>query len=251
MRAAMVRSMLRKELRSYRAQFVGDSKLALVFSIATFVVLCAATPLLVGNHWFEASALLIAYPVIASTFVIHSSVDTIAGERERHTLETLLATPIRESEIIAGKILGAVTMGLSFGVVPLVIGIVVLNLRGLLTTTDFELLLPAGYLLWGLPLLAVTLPTAMCSIGILVSLFSSSLRNAMQAYSFALVGIMIVGSVSTVLLPQDIMVAIDSWAREYPGAGWFVLINAGLIAFSVITLMHLKVYFRRGAHQLF
>jgi hypothetical protein len=97
----------------------------------------------------------------------------------------------------------------------------------------------------------MTLPAAMTSVGVLVSFFGSSLRNAMQSYSFALVGLMIVGSVTAVLLPPDITRAIDAWAKAYPGSGWFALINIGLALLTLITLMHVHVYFRRGARQLF
>jgi ABC-2 type transport system permease protein len=251
MRLNMVRSLYRKELSAYRAQFVGNSKAALAFSTATYIMISAGSPLLIGNHWFEATPLLVAYPVVASTFVIHSSVDTIAGERERHTLETLLASPVRESEITASKVLGGVFMGLSLGIAPLIIGVIALNLAAVFKGTGDGLLLPASHLLWGLPLLAMTLPAAMTSVGVLVSFFGSSLRNAMQSYSFALVGLMIVGSVIAVLLPPDITRAIDAWAKAYPGSGWFALINIGLALLTLITLMHVHVYFRRGARQLF
>jgi ABC-type Na+ efflux pump permease subunit len=250
MRAPMVRTLLRKEISSYRAQFVGDSKAALAFSTLTYAALSVASPLLIGFHWFEATALLLAYPVVASTFIIHSSLDTFAGERERHTLETLLASPILESEIVASKILGSMILTLSFGVIPLVIGIIALNIVGLASDPGTGLMLPAAHLLWGIPLLAITLPAAMCSVGLLVSLFAPSLRNAMQAYSFSLVGIMIVGSVGAVLLPVDITRSIDAWLAQHPVSGKFLFANGALTVVAAVAVLHLKAYFRRGAREL-
>src|SRR5438552_19092990 len=54
--------------------------------------------------------------------------DAIAGERERHTLETLLASRISDRAILLGKVI--VTVGYAWGMalVSLLLGLVLVNL---------------------------------------------------------------------------------------------------------------------------
>jgi ABC-2 type transport system permease protein len=61
-------------------------------------------------------------------FVIILISDAIAGERERHTLETLLASRISDQAILLGKVL--VTVGYNWGMTLfcLLLGSVVVNL---------------------------------------------------------------------------------------------------------------------------
>lgn len=58
--------------------------------------------------------MFLPYLLILSAFLggAHLIVDTTAGERERQSLEPLLATPARRGAIVSGKIAAAATMGL-------------------------------------------------------------------------------------------------------------------------------------------
>src|SRR5437660_11516811 len=54
---------------------------------------------------------------IPASFSLVLALESFVGERERTTLEVLLSTPLRESEIYAGKIVAvlAVSLVLSYG----------------------------------------------------------------------------------------------------------------------------------------
>ena len=84
-------------------------------------------PWSIGTDWFtEFPSLLVALPVPVILMGLLVP-DSIAGERERHTLATLMASRLSERSIMAGKILvaGSVAWGLS--IVALAVGAIVVN----------------------------------------------------------------------------------------------------------------------------
>jgi ABC-2 type transport system permease protein len=48
--------------------------------------------------------ILVFMPVVPTFFVAFFAAESVVGERERHTLETLLASPLRGREVIFGKV---------------------------------------------------------------------------------------------------------------------------------------------------
>ena len=62
-------------------------------------------------------------------FVIISFIgDAIAGERERHTLETLLASRMPDRAILLGKVIATVLYAWGMGVLSLLLGLVLVDL---------------------------------------------------------------------------------------------------------------------------
>lgn len=54
-------------------------------------------------------------------YAVSTAVDAIAGERERHTLETLIASPASDAALVTGKILAIVLVGFLTAVVLAVV----------------------------------------------------------------------------------------------------------------------------------
>ena len=71
-------------------------------------------PLSLKQRWIELnSAPILVILYVPFMLIISFIGDAIAGERERHTLETLLASRISDRAILLGKVL--VTVGFSWG----------------------------------------------------------------------------------------------------------------------------------------
>jgi ABC-2 type transport system permease protein len=119
---------------------------------------------------------------MTSTFIA----DAIAGERERHTLETLLATRLSDTAIILGKILAAVMYGVAFASTNLLIGWSVVNLKYWSGT------------LQGIPLYRLAALFALIGagsffisgIGVFVSLRAATVRQAQQTFGVILLLLM-------------------------------------------------------------
>jgi ABC-2 type transport system permease protein len=69
------------------------------------------SPLQMGQEWLSSPLMFFYWPLLTSSMTSTLIADAIAGERERHTLETLLATRLSDTAIILGKILAAVLYG--------------------------------------------------------------------------------------------------------------------------------------------
>lgn len=125
--------------------------------------------------------------------------DTFAGERERHTLETLLASRLSNQAILLGK-LGAV-VGYVWGqiLLSLLLGVVTVNLlAGSGQAAFYRPSVALGAM--GLSLLG---PGLVGSLGILISLHAPTARQAAQRLLIPVTLITLLPSLATMLLPAD------------------------------------------------
>jgi ABC-2 type transport system permease protein len=105
--------------------------------------------------------------------------DLFAGERERHTLEALLATRLSDQSILFGKLLAALTYGFTLTWVIMIASLITVNIGfrdGGLLFYPFEMF--AGALVFSLLISGLS-----ACIGVLVSLRAGSVRQAQQAMS--------------------------------------------------------------------
>ena len=72
---------------------------------------------------------LVLLPVILPVMI---AAESIVGEKERHTLVPLLATPLTDSELLLGKFLTALIPGLGVAYANLTLGIGLVNLMALI-----------------------------------------------------------------------------------------------------------------------
>ncbi len=91
------------------------------------VLLAIYFPLQEGAAWVESPlSLLLAF--VAPLILVGISIpDSFAGERERHTLPTLLASRLSDRAILFGKIITSVAFGWGVTLVLLLIGLVTVN----------------------------------------------------------------------------------------------------------------------------
>lgn len=81
--------------------------------------------------------------------VLLSSVDSFSGERDRHTLESLLLTPVPRGQLAAGKLLAILSLWL--GMIPIAVPYIALVADGTeVAMTSVMLLVVSGTLLVGL-----------------------------------------------------------------------------------------------------
>jgi len=169
---ADIRAMIWKEFHELR-QGGGRGKYAPLILILIYGVFF---PLQAGRSWVD-SYQMVGFGLGVSVFMVLSVVaDTIAGERERHTLETLLASRLSDRSILIGKIGAVVLYGWGLTIVSLIVGLIAVNLS---VGAGHLLLYPAGRAL-ATVLLTFLLCVLATGIGVLVSLRSSTVRQAQQ-----------------------------------------------------------------------
>jgi ABC-2 type transport system permease protein len=202
------------------------------------VFLAIYLPWNTGLNWLQGFPSLLICMIVPIVLLGITVPDSFAGERERHTLPTLLASRLPDKAILLGKLFGALIFGLAGIVVALILGLVVAN------ASDWQ-----GHVVFYRPIvlsidilagLLVALLTG--TAGILISLRSATAQGASQALiSMFLVPPMILGFV-LMLFREQVRLALER--LDFMQTLGAVL---GIIALLDIVLLSLAVTrFRRS-----
>jgi ABC-2 type transport system permease protein len=154
----------------------GRSKFSLLFLIAIFGVFI---PLQNGRAWIDSPINIMVWGWMPFLWVSGIVADLFAGERERHTLESLLATRLSDQAILFGKLLAALTYGFSLTWIIMLVSLVTINVS---FGGDGLLFYPVPTTLAAL-IFSVLIAGLSASIGVLVSLRAGSVRQAQQMMS--------------------------------------------------------------------
>jgi ABC-2 type transport system permease protein len=112
--------------------------------------------------------------------------DSFAGERERHTLETLLASRLSDEAILFGKVAAAVLFAWGMLVLMMILGLVGVNVGH---SNGHLLLFPMNRVI-GVLLLDFLLAAFVSGAGVLVSLRAGTVRQAMQTLNMGFMVLM-------------------------------------------------------------
>jgi len=147
-------------------------------------------PLITGQQWLKLSAAMaLLTPFFPFFYILNYVGDAFAGERERHTLETLLASRISDKAILWGKVIATVGYIWGLAIVASLVGAVVVNVaKGQVPWTFYSPV--SGWL--GVLLLTLLTCLLSASGGILVSLHSATVRQAQQTLLLGSLGLWIV-----------------------------------------------------------
>jgi ABC-2 type transport system permease protein len=211
-------------------------------AVIVLLMLGIVTPLQMGTLWLTSPLMLAYWPLLSSGMVSTLIADAFAGERERHTLETLLATRLSDTSILLGKMLAAILYGLLFTFANIVVGIATLSIRHFGEGLQAPPLLHMIYML-----LLVTLAcSTLAGIGVFISLRAATVRQAQQTLGI----IMMVLFIGPVLFIQF----LDSSAKvtlagrlTSLGTGRLVAWASGILfAASLVLLAMAMARFKRG-----
>lgn len=172
---ADILTVARKELREMFmfGDTRGRNKLNLLVILLIFGV---AIPLQSGRDWATSLISAMVWAWISYMWVYGVVADSFAGERERHTLEALLATRLSDHAILFGKLLAALTYGFTLTWAILLVSLVTINVA----IHDSGLLLFSPLLTLSALVFNILISGLAASIGVLVSLRASSVRQAQQ-----------------------------------------------------------------------
>jgi ABC-2 type transport system permease protein len=182
-----------------------------------------------GRGWVEGYWSLITSIFIPLLMVGTVIAESIAGERERHTLETLLASRLPDRAILFGKLGFAIVYGWMVTLIVLLLGLITAN------TADWN-----GHIVLFKPIIAIAnivisllLAGIMASLGVFVSLRATTALGAMQTLTAAtLFPLLVIGVLLTSLLSMkgDFTQGIIDFVGK---------INALQMIFAVITILAL------------
>lgn len=198
-------------------------------------------PLQQGQLWLH-STLAVMLIVMEPVFLVLNVIaDAFAGERERHTLETLLASRLSDRSILFGKLITAIIYGWSISLALLVVGLIVVNVAHSTGTFSFY----SGEILLSCLLFGLLMVTFMAALGILVSLKAASVRQAQQTLSISFLVIFLALIYGTQALPKDWTASLVNFAGNIGIYGVILVIAAALVIIDAIVIGATASRFRR------
>jgi ABC-2 type transport system permease protein len=200
------------------------------------LVLGIFPPLEYGQEWVT-SPFAVAFAAWMPLFLVTGVIaDSIAGERERHTLETLLASRLSDTAIVLGKIGAGVSYGWGLAMLTSLISLVTVNVvawQGHVVSYPLAI----GGTIAGLALLTASFGAG---LGVLVSLRASSARQAQQTMGIAMMLLMLLPLLVVQFLPKDggaqvalFLEKLDWRAVLLGGAGLLLLVDVLLLVLAM------------------
>jgi ABC-2 type transport system permease protein len=235
----MVEDILTVIYKEYKGLFrFRGSRLRFLLVLLTPVLFATVMPLQVGTDWVKSPLPVLIAAVIPIIVVGTTIPDSFAGERERHTLETLLASRLPDRAILFGKL--AVTIALSLGMTTIVL------LAGLATINIAHW---SGHLLLYTPLvglgslgLSVSMSLLIAGTGVLISTRAATVQEASQIL-MAIFMIPFVALQMVALLLRDLLTKL---LRGLDGRQLLFVILAAVTALAIGMVSVAIIRFRRS-----
>ncbi len=199
-------------------------------------------PWTMGRSFVEEPYLLLAWSWMPLLLVIGVLMDSFAGERERHTLESLLATRLSDHAILFGKILTAVAYGWGATIVIIVAGLITVNVA--FGQGQLLLFSPLAGLL--IVLITLLLSTLIASAGVLVSLRASTVRQAETVFLIGIAAVGVIPAIIYYVLPGNLKESALDQLMNIGLDNVMVLVLLILIIFNIIVLSVAMNRFQRS-----
>jgi ABC-2 type transport system permease protein len=190
-------------------------------------------PLMNGPAWVTSPVMALSWAWVPMFLVMTIIADAFAGERERHTLETLLATRLSEAAILFGKMGAAVGYAVILSAASLIVGVIAVNIAnrgdGLILYEARTLLVMGAVGVLGAVFIG--------ALGSVISLRAATVRQAQQTLA-ATIFVVFMLPIWIVKLLRDWNVNVADKAAAGAQAGVIVL---GLLILSDVALVALAL----------
>jgi ABC-2 type transport system permease protein len=226
-----------KETLRLRGNLKGGTLGVLIFLIIFGVFL----PVQMGRQWLD-SPMVLYFWIWVPLFLVSSVVaDSFAGERERNTLETLLASRLPDTAILFGKTLSAIGYGWGLTLVSLCLGTVTINLvHGEGYFLFYSPVMSLGILIWSF--LGAGLAA---SAGVLVSLRAHTVRQAQQSLSISIMLLLFVPIFALQALPEETTRRFLNWLDAVSVVEIVLWVTGGLVVLDLLLLAAALSRFKR------
>lgn len=234
-------TVMQKELREYFAPG-GSRRSGLLGILLIFAIFGVFIPLETGRGWVTSPFTIAFYGVyLPLSLVTNVIADAIAGERERHTLETLLASRLSDRTILLGKLFAAVVYTWVLAMCTALVGMVVANLKGSGAFVTY----PAPLAL-AIVVAALLVALLYAGIGVQISLGAGTVRQAQQTLGVLFIVVFLVPFlIYTILSPAQKQQFLQ-WLVSANWAQVGLLIGAAVLVVDVLLVALALARFQRG-----
>ena len=218
---------------------VRGGRFSLVILVGVFGVFL---PLQSGAQWVTSPATLFYWGWVPLMLVGSAVADSFAGERERHTLETLLASRLPDRAILLGKMAAAVAYGWGLVLAMLALSLVTVNLSA---RSGQVLMFPWRFAV-GAPLMALLGAGLAATAGVLVSLRAQTVRQAAQTLNVGVLLLVFIPVLGIQALPEAWQTQLGAWALTVGVDGMLWPAATVLAALDLALLAATFARFRRA-----
>jgi ABC-2 type transport system permease protein len=232
-------SILRKDLKEIFIQR-GSLRGGLSNVLIVLAIVGVLFPLQFGGEWLSSPVSLISAAWLPLFMAMGLVADAFAGERERHTLETLLASRLSDQAILFGKMGAACVYGLGLAIAGMLLGALTANIQnpgaGFYPAASF-----LGSFVFGL--LGTLLVTG---LGVLISLRADSVRQAYQRMSLGFLVLWLPLIVGPQVLPEAWLAQIGRWLARVNLAQAGGMVALALLALDILLIGLAMARFKRS-----
>ena len=197
------------------------SRSRLLTLLLTPVMLSTVFPITWGADWVEDFPPLIIAVIAPAILVAVMIPDSFAGERERHTLPTLLASRLPDRAILLGKMITPVVVGWGTALLCALLSLVIVNVAH----GEGQLLLFTPSVALAVLALSFLTATIMAGAGVLTSLRAATMQEATQM----LLALVTVPAVMVQVVPLLFRTQLTRWLKEVDVDGGQLLIIIVLV----------------------
>lgn len=192
-------TIIRKEWKEIFLQR-GGMRGGLLSQVIILALLGVFLPLQMGPEWLTQPAAALAWVWLPVMLTMNMVAEAFAGERERHTLETLLASRLSDRAILFGKMAASILYGFTIALVAMLVSAITINIVYPAQGGRIQFFPPA--LFFGGLVIIILANAAMSALGVLVALRAKTVRQAYQQLSAGLIVLVVVPIFALQLLPS-------------------------------------------------
>jgi ABC-2 type transport system permease protein len=229
-----------KELREILT--FGDARGRSKFSVIVLLLIFGVMfPLQNGRDWVDSPVSIMLWGWMPFIWVSGVVADLFAGERERHTLEALLATRLSDQAILFGKLLAALSYGFLLTWVIMFVSAITINIAywgGGLIFYPVEIILAAF-------VFSILISGLSACIGVLVSLRAGSVRQAQQLMSIGML-VLFMPFLLVQFIPRSWLVSLGSTLENIEPVQAGIGIAIVLFVIEAILIVIARRLFQRS-----
>ncbi|MFC1541908.1 ABC transporter permease [Candidatus Latescibacterota bacterium] len=227
-----------KEILHLRGSKIGSLFVMIVPAFLFGVIF----PLQFGSQWTETPFSIIVWMVVPFILISTVIADSFAGERERNTLETLLASRLTEKSILLGKIFAAIIYAMAITLIIIILGLITVNLSN---SEGGILLFSPKVFIAGLIAGFFTSSIAV-NVGTLVSLRAATVRQAQQTLGIAMFVLFFSPSIIAQFVPKSYLDSIETFFRAFELNVIIAAILCILLAVDIFLFLWTLARFKRN-----
>jgi ABC-2 type transport system permease protein len=200
-------------------------------------------PLRMGSERFFNPVQLLVYSFFSAVVVTAVIADSFAGERERHTLETLLATRLSDTAILLGKIAASTAYGWVIAMLCVLAGAITANLSSWQGHVRFY----SDSVSWLILLVGPPLAAGMVATGgVLVSLRAATVRQAQQTLMIGFMVLFLGAAFGASMLPSEWRAWFAGILVSWPPSAIALAAAGVVLLFDLAFLFAGKARFQRA-----